>query len=330
MVCTRCMTYNQAPFIKDALQGFCSQNVSFPSLYIIVDDASTDGEQAVLKQWAEDNLSFIQEDGAFKKNAVFGFELFSQYKENKNLFFLIILLKENHYGQGKSRINYFESYCRQAKYQAICDGDDYWCDSYKLKLQVDYMENHPECSACSTNAIVINEKKENKGIFSDKPSRYITNMDEIVIQRQFHTASVLWREPYDTIKGSWDTHIWCSLLTQGKIWYDNRVTCAYRKAGQGVTNTTPKLKWVETNENWSNILYEQFGPKALSYTGAYLSLTRDILSLLILNKTLSEEEKRIMKCKYHKYANWEINIKNVPFLFKLYRSKWITIVRKGL
>lgn len=47
-VCVECMTFNQATYIKDTLDGFCMQQTSFPYVCIVMDDASTDGEQEVI------------------------------------------------------------------------------------------------------------------------------------------------------------------------------------------------------------------------------------------------------------------------------------------
>ena len=49
MVCTRCFTFNHAPYIVDAMNGFVMQETTFPVITIIVDDASTDGEPEVIR-----------------------------------------------------------------------------------------------------------------------------------------------------------------------------------------------------------------------------------------------------------------------------------------
>ena len=43
-VFTKCYTYNHAPYILDTLRGFAIQQTSFPIVFAIADDASTDGE----------------------------------------------------------------------------------------------------------------------------------------------------------------------------------------------------------------------------------------------------------------------------------------------
>ena len=45
------MTYNQASYIEDAMNGFTMQQTDFPFVCIIVDDASTDGEPEVIQRY---------------------------------------------------------------------------------------------------------------------------------------------------------------------------------------------------------------------------------------------------------------------------------------
>ena len=51
-----CMTYNQADFIVNTMDGFCMQDTQFPFVCVIVDDASTDGEQEVIQNYLEQNF----------------------------------------------------------------------------------------------------------------------------------------------------------------------------------------------------------------------------------------------------------------------------------
>ena len=43
-------------------------------------------------------------------------------------------------------------------YIALCEGDDYWVDRYKLQKQYDLMEAHPEYRACFHNTKLSPER----------------------------------------------------------------------------------------------------------------------------------------------------------------------------
>lgn len=332
-VCTRCMTYNQASYIEETMKGFCEQKTSFPVVYAIVDDASTDAAPMIITDYLNANFNLHEQDSINQKETDDFILFFARHIDNVNCYFLVLLLKNNHYQIQKPKDPYISEWLNNSLYVATCEGDDFWTDPLKLEKQVTYLENHPACSACATNSMIIDEKGNGKSLFSRRRSRLIRRMDEIVIKRQFHTASVLWRnsclqEVYD--KFTWDTYWWCTLLSNGPIWYDDSVTCVYRKAGQGVTSTTSTLKWIETNENWSNILYNQFSPQYLSYIGAYLSLTRDIIGQLVKNKTLTASDCKVLRLKYKKYTNLKIDLMNAPYTLKLFLLYQVVRVRQML
>ena len=140
----RCMTFNQSQYITDALDGFVLQQTGFPYVCMIVDDASTEGEPDVIRRYLNENFDWEEADEAFDKEEDFGQILFARHKANQNCYFAVILLKENHYSQRKNKLAYFEGWL-DAKYIALCEGDDYWTDPLKLQKQVDYLETHPGC-----------------------------------------------------------------------------------------------------------------------------------------------------------------------------------------
>ena len=148
-VCTRCFTYNHAPYIWDALDGFVAQQTDFPVVYTIVDDASTDGEPQLLRNYFNENFEADDSKIAYKEEMDYGSVLFGQHRVNRNCFFALILLRDNHYSKKRSKLPYISRWQDNAKYIALCEGDDYWVDSFKLKKQADYMNEHPECSMCA-------------------------------------------------------------------------------------------------------------------------------------------------------------------------------------
>lgn len=233
MVCTRCMTYNHAPYIEDALRGFAMQETTFPVVYAVIDDASTDGEPEVLRKWVDENLEF--ENGASVwQDMPYGQLSVAPLKGKPLSLFVMLLLNENHYSMRKSKIPYIEEWQNRAKYLASCEGDDYWIVSNKLQMQVDFLENHPDYVLCHTDFEATAKRHTHyKEKFED--GNYIPGMFHFGFM--IGTLTVMYRaETYKEIpkyyigKG-WpmgDKPLWYELARFGKIKYLPIVTAMYR------------------------------------------------------------------------------------------------------
>ncbi len=151
LVRVSCKTYNHANYITDALHGFVIQQTGFPYVCTIIDDASTDGTQEVIKNFINANFDLQDASIAYEKETSDCHTTFAQHKSNKNCYFAIIFLKENHYSKRRSKKPYITEWL-DTKYIALCEGDDYWTDPMKLQKQVGYLEGHPDCCMCCHTA----------------------------------------------------------------------------------------------------------------------------------------------------------------------------------
>ena len=144
----RCSTYNQSAYITDAMNGFVMQQTSFPYVCAIIDDASTDGEQEVIRKYLVDYFEMTDNSVAYQKEMDYGSVLFARHKTNRNCYFAVTFLKENHYSQKKTKLPYLKEWLDNVKYVALCEGDDYWTDPLKLQKQVSFLEKHSDYSLC--------------------------------------------------------------------------------------------------------------------------------------------------------------------------------------
>lgn len=142
LVCVRSLTFNHKDYITDALNGFVMQETNFPYVVCVIDDASTDGTQDVIRQYVNQQFAIDDSKIAYERETDYAYITYAQHKINVNCFIVIHYLKYNHYQIGKKKVPYLSEWREDVKYEALCEGDDYWTDPLKLQKQVDILENN--------------------------------------------------------------------------------------------------------------------------------------------------------------------------------------------
>jgi hypothetical protein len=200
-VATICWTFNQAKYIEDTLIGFTIQRTDFPVVYIIIDDASTDGERDVLKCWAKQNIIFNNIGNTCQQTS-YGELVLGNHKDNVNALYAILLLEENHYQKGKSFLKetYIKEWTGNADYIAICEGDDYWIDPLKLQKQVEFLNRHKDYGLVHSNFNVVDSSGKEIGAATER-EKYLKKYEgiayeEILVQLRIKTLTFCIREEF--------------------------------------------------------------------------------------------------------------------------------------
>lgn len=229
-----CLTYNHVGYIRDALDGFVNQKTNFKYDVFVYDDASTDGTSDILMKYQEmypDVFNvYISERNTWKD-------------ENRYKFLYDLEIKN-----------------LNAKYVAVCEGDDYWTDENKLQMQVDYMEAHPECSMyihnCEWLECTTNTSKPGNAIDIDGEGDVSTR--ELILEKNGHppTASFLYRREllqqdfffFNAVVG--DYPLMLCAASVGKVHYNNKIMSVYRYKAKG--SWSSRL----TSESYENKLFQ--------------------------------------------------------------------------
>ena len=245
MVRVSCMTYNHAPYVEDAMNGFCMQETSFPFVCTIVDDASTDGEQEMIKNYLQSHFN-LEDDLVAKNEETPDYYLtIAQHNTNKNCFFAVLFLKYNHYQIKKSKLPYLTRFVDDAKYVAYCEGDDYWIVSDKLQMQVDFLEKNPDYGLCCGN---IQSLKN--GLLSQKYSLKSKTIQfkELIYHNSIATLTVLHRsnlnmkymEEIEPSNKGWkmgDYPKWLWIAAVSKVFFFDKVIGVYRVLDESASHS---------------------------------------------------------------------------------------------
>ena len=214
LVSILCTAYNHEQYIRSALESFVSQKTGFAFEVLVNDDASSDGTAAIIREYEE------------------------KYPEIIRPFYQ----KENQFSKGIGYIyeNIFYPHAR-GKYFAFCEGDDYWTDESKLQRQVDFLESHPDYSACVHNTTLhyCNGSRPDELLIPSRGDHEV--LYENVIHGPidaYHTSSLMARREIivqtpdfyraATAYGFAD-YAWALLLRlKGGIWFIDRTMSVYR------------------------------------------------------------------------------------------------------
>lgn len=215
------VTYNQCDSIARCLNSILDQKTDFPIEVLVADDASTDGTSDIVREFAKRDSRIVP------------------------------LIRERNMGavpNCQSAIGQMNS-----EFFIITEGDDWWCDSSKLQLQVDALRRHPECSCCGHSADA--RDKNNQHIYYIE--RHIES-DEAVFDFEHapacHTTSMLFRNfiqeltPRERARLNGDGWYLALALDRGKMVYLNRIMSVYSVTGCGV--------WTSLSNNEKEKIYQ--------------------------------------------------------------------------
>lgn len=235
MVSICCLAYNHENYIKDALDSFLMQNTEFRYEILIHDDASTDRTADIIREYEKKYPDIVKP----------------------------IYQTENQYSKGKKITIDIQFPRVQGKYIAMCEGDDYWTDVNKLQRQVEYMENHPECSLCvhSSEIVDVNKNILEKHIPYSKECTL--NTEEVIQQNGdlFSTNTMLFRAQYvenlpsfymNAHVGDYPLTIYLSLC--GQIYYTPKMMSAYRKGVPGSWSENEKINMQQSKINVEKLI----------------------------------------------------------------------------
>lgn len=221
-------TYNHENYVTDALDSFLMQETNFPFEVIIRDDCSTDQTITIIKKYVNKFPNIITPI----------FEIENQYSLGK-MGMPGVLRKA------------------QGKYIAICEGDDYWIDKYKLQKQVDFLEKNKNVALLFTNAVnhyydeenksIINKNDFNKTLQSGyiKPAAILEDWivpTATIMYKNIDTGDFL-TEKNDFPVG--DTPLFLYLAQYGKVYYLNEKTAIYRRLSTGMVRSGTRHPSIE-------------------------------------------------------------------------------------
>lgn len=294
-----CITYNQEKYIKDTLKGFLIQKTVYPFEIIIHDDASTDKTVAIIKEYYEKYPSIIK----------------------------LVLQEKNQYSQGKKVTPMAVNYAN-GEYIALCEGDDFWIDEYKLQKQIDVFLKNTNISLVHSNCFDLIER-DSLFVKSLVPNK-INTFETLIKVNRIRTLTVMfplklykqYLNEFHSDLNKWslgDWPLWLYLSLSGNIHMLSDDTSVYRVLEESASHIVD----IEKHKMfiYSTLIMRKFFIKQYGFNCLYKYIGNgNIKSFLMLGIPLDYELIGYASIKYK--IIFHIN-KYIPLRWFLIRVKKI-------
>lgn len=228
LVSIACITYNHEPYIRQCLDGFIMQQTNFDFEVVIHDDASTDGTNNVIAEYCSRYPQLIRPIYQQK----------NKYKEGRGIYVRFVFPE-----------------CR-GKYIAMCEGDDYWTDPFKLQKQVDFLETHKTYVLCGHRYHVLSQSMlRSVSSAADMIDGTFNIMDFVTRQVFCSTLTIVFRRSainyleLNRYQHVIDAVLFYHLLKQGDGYCMNDVMAVYRLHNNGVWSAASHERQMEIDFN---------------------------------------------------------------------------------
>lgn len=228
------ITYNQAEYISQAIEGALMQKTNFDYEILIGEDDSSDGTREICKKYAAKHPDKIRLFLNKRKNVIY----VSGYPTGR-----------------RNMINNLKN--ARGKYIAFCEGDDYWTDSYKLQKQVDFLEANPDYGMVySDYDLLIQKSRKIIKYYNKKKNLKIPTenfFEELLISMYIFTVTVCVKKEYinNSVLNELERHknwmmsdrpLWIEISRLAKIGYIDESLAVRRRLKESAYQTKNKRK----------------------------------------------------------------------------------------
>lgn len=219
MITVVMITYGHEDYIRKAIEGVLMQKCDFLVELLIANDSSPDNTDIIVRDILKNHP---------KSNSI------TYIKHKKNIGMIpnfIFALNE-----------------ARGKYIALCEGDDYWTDPYKLQKQLDVLEGNQEYIGCYHRVEILNETS-NKINYSDIYHEPIDNAvtDDVLKNHLIPTLSLVFRNEEKIFFPEWfsespvgDIPLELILSLKGSFKYLDDCMGVYRYTDKGISSANDR------------------------------------------------------------------------------------------